>query len=260
MKAAEKLRPTLWRTCRALLNGMRLRMLKLALEGEGALCVRDYAKMLSIPDSIASIYLRQMNARGLLGVTRDRIKVFYNGNQDASLPDSILVQKALRDYFAKGAKKGWESEIMTILRAFSHFNRLAILVRLSEGPATMSELFDSMGVCVKSVYHHLGFLHAAGLLTETRKCRRPSVFTLVEPVHPVCRVLLSLVRAGAREGRSYYNGGSGRRTDRASRATLKKISKAEGSSRATWKKRGPKRDVAKKMPRHIVSALEDDEK
>lgn len=77
----------MWRTCRALLNSTRLGMLKIAFENEGNLCVRDYAKILSIPDSIASIYLRQLNARGLIGVKRDRIKVFYNGNQDRSLPD-----------------------------------------------------------------------------------------------------------------------------------------------------------------------------
>lgn len=224
------------------------------------MCVRDYAKALSIPDSIASIYLRQLNARGLLGVRRDRIKVFYNCEQDASLPDSIAIHDALRDYLASGVKKGWESEIMTFLRAFSHFNRLAMLVRLSRGPATMDELFESMGVCVKSVYHHLGFLHAAGLVTEARRQRQPSVFSLVWPEHPFCRVLLERVLADADGRARYFNAGSGRGVDRSSRAALKKIRKAEGCGRSTWKMRGPKKDRPKRMPRHIAEALREDER
>ena len=254
-----KLRPTLWRTCRALMNATRLRMLRLAVEGEGALCVRDYAKGLGLTDAVASIYLRQLNARGLIGVRRDRIKVFYNGELDRSLPDSMALQTALRVFFATDPKRGWESEIMTILRAFSHFNGLAILIRLAEAPATLDDLFRAMGVCVKSVYHHLGFLHAAGLIEEHRAYHRPSSFSLVRPAHPFAETLLKLVLQGADKGEAYYNVGSGRDPDRETKAVLRKIAKAEHDPRKNWRSCGPKRSKRKLMSSQAVKALADDD-
>ena len=258
MEDVTKLKPTLWRTCRVLVNEQRLRMLKLALENGGMLCVRDYAKILGMPDSIASIYLRQLNARGLLGVSRDRIKVFYNDAQNRSLPDSIALQNAFRDYFTSDPPSGWEIEVMTIARAFTHFNRLAILRRLSEGPALLEDLFDAMGVCVKSVYHHLGFLHAAGLLHEEREHRKPSRFSLVRPTHPIAAVMLRLA-LGDREV-TYFNEGSGAALDRESRVVLRKIARAEGNPRQNWRECGPKRPKSKSMPQSVKKALaEDDE-
>lgn len=253
------LRPTLWRTCRTLLNSTRLRMLKIAFENEGNLCVRDYAKILSIPDSIASIYLRQLNARGLIGVKRDRIKVFYNGNQDRSLPDSIELQKAFVAYFASKPEEGWVTQVLTTLRAFSHFNRLAILIRLAQGPAYLSDLYDAMGVCVKSGYHHLGFLAAAGLIHETKVWRKPSVFELVEPRDPIGATLLRLVLGGAREGIHYYNEGSGKALDKESKAVLRRINKAEGNPRQNWRETGPVKLKKKEMPQEIREALKEDE-
>ena len=258
-KTEKKLRPTLWRTCRALMNATRLRMLRLAIEGDGALCVRDYAKGLGLTDAVASIYLRQLNARGLIGVRRDRIKVFYNGEQDRSLPDSMALQTALRAFFATDPKSGWESEIMTILRAFSHFNRLAILIRLADGPATLDDLFKAMGVCVKSVYHHLGFLHAAGLIEEQRVYHRPSSFSLVRPTHPFAETLLWLLLQGAGKGENYYNVGSGRGTDRATKTVLRKIAKAEHDPRKNWRSCGPKRPKRKSMSSQAEKALTDDD-
>ena len=258
-KTEMKLRPTLWRTCRALMNATRLRMLRLAIEGDGALCVRDYARGLGLTDAVASIYLRQLNARGLLGVRRDRIKVFYNGEQDRSLPDSMALQAALRSFFATDPKQGWESEIMTILRAFSHFNRLAILIRLADGPATLDDLFKAMGVCVKSVYHHLGFLHAAGLIEEHRAYHRPSSFSLVWPAHPFAETLLRLVLQSAGKGESYYNVGSGRDPDRATKTVLRKIAQAEHDPRKNWRSCGPKRPKRKTMSSQTVKALADDD-
>ena len=258
-KPEMNLRPTLWRTCRALMNATRLRMLRLAVEGEGALCVRDYARGLGLTDAVASIYLRQLNARGLIGVRRDRIKVFYNGEQDRSLPDSMALQTALRTFFAAKPESGWETEIMTILRAFSHFNRLAILIRLADGPATLDDLFKAMGVCVKSVYHHLGFLHAAGLIEENRSYHRPSSFSLVRPSHPFAETLLRLVLQGAGKGETYYNAGSGRSPDRETRAVLRKVAKAEHDPRKNWRSCGPKRPKRKAIPPRAVEALSEDD-
>lgn len=239
MNDEKKLKPTLWRTCRALMNATRLNVLRLAIQNEGALCVRDYARILSISDATASISLRQLNARGLIGVKRDRIKVYYNDEQDRSLPDSIELQKAFATYFAAELPLKWEEAIMTILRAFTHFNRLAILIRLAQGPAYLNELYAAMGVCVKSIYHHLGFLQAAGLIHETRTYHGPSTFELVRPTDKIAATLLDLTLGNAASHAYYYNEGTGRATDKETKAVLKKVNRAEGNPRQNWRETGP---------------------
>ena len=134
------LKPTLWRTYRVLANADRLRLFKAVIENSGNLSVRDYAKLLGLAEDVASVYLRQMNARGLLGVERSYIKVFYNLNRDRSLPKSVELQEALKAYLTGNLADGWEDELVRLFKAFTHFNRLAMIIRLAEGPATLHEL------------------------------------------------------------------------------------------------------------------------
>ena len=58
-------------------------------------------------------------------------------------------------YFSQPLPDKWETELVRIVDAFSHPNRLAMLIRLAQGPATIHELFEAAGVVVKSIYHHL---------------------------------------------------------------------------------------------------------
>lgn len=254
-----KLKPTLWRTCRALMNPTRLMMMRMVLKAGGQLCVRDFARSLDIPDAIASIYLRQLNSRGLLGVKRDQIKVFYNADTDRTLPDSAAIQKTLRKYFATNPAEGWEIELMTILRAFSHFNRLAILIRLAKGPARLSELNAAMGVCVKSVYHHLGFLHAAGLVVLEHRYHESGVYRLVRPNHPLARTLLDLTFADVENAVMYYNPGTGRGIDEATRHVLAKTREADGLMRDTWQMCGAMKPRKNNLTKKAIVALSDDE-
>ena len=94
-----KLKPTYWRTCRALANEDRLRLFKAVVENEGRFSVRQYARLLGLQDDVASVYLRQMNARGLLGVRREHIKVFYNLNRDRSLPQAVELEVQKRAFY-----------------------------------------------------------------------------------------------------------------------------------------------------------------
>ena len=130
-----KLKPTYWRTCRALANEDRLRLFKAVVENEGRFSVRQYARLLGLQDDVASVYLRQMNARGLLGVTREHIKVFYNLNRDRSLPQAAELQKALATYMRGNLPADWEDILVRIFKGFTHFNRLAIIARLAKGKA-----------------------------------------------------------------------------------------------------------------------------
>ena len=230
MNAKTKLKPTLWRTYRVLANEDRLRLFKAVLENSGNLSVRDYAKMLNLADDVASVYLRQMNARGLLGVERSYIKVFYNFNQDRSLPKSIELQEAMKAYLSGELVDGWEDGLVRIFKAFTHFNRLAMIIRLSEGPATLHDLNRAAGIIVKSSYHHLRFLCGADLIDIKREWHHPDVYSLRQPTHPIAKLLIQQTLEDAAAGEHHFNQGS-RKIDRASKAILRKIRKEENATR-----------------------------
>lgn len=225
-----KLKPTFWRTCRALANEERLRLFKLVVENEGRCTVRDYAKMIGRPDDVASVYLRQMNARGLLGVVRSHIKVFYNLNRDRSLPQSVALQQALAKYVAGELEMGWEDELVRIFKAFTHFNRLAMIVRLAEGEATLRDLNRAAGTVVKSSYHHLRFLVGGGLVAVRHQYHAPDIYSLRPQTNPISRMLLKLALEGVAGGERYYNPPS-RSLDKSSKAVLRKIRREEGVTR-----------------------------
>ena len=230
------LRPTFWRTCRALANEDRLRLFKAVVENEGRYSVRQYARLLGLQDDVASVYLRQMNARGLLGVRREHIKVFYNLNRDRTLPRAAELQKALVAYMRRGPAEGWEDELVRIFKGFTHFNRLSIILRLSKGVATLPDLERAAGTIVKSTYHHLRFLHAAGVVDACRDGNAKIVYYLKKSTHPVTKVLLRQVLCEGLCGDPNYNPKAGR-PDGASRNVLAKIRREEGVTAANWKQR-----------------------
>lgn len=207
MRGKEDLRPSLWRTCRALMNPLRLRIFKDVFTYEGEFCVRQFARKSGITDSLASTSLRLLNSRGLLGVRRDKIKVFYNTDPDRSLPEAVEIQHAFRKYFAQDLSDGWERQLVKILKAFSHFNRLAMIVRLAKGPASSGELETAVGVFVKSPHHHLRYLKQADLVECVRSCRGPSEYRLVPQTHVISKVLLKTLLSDTKGAERYYNPG-----------------------------------------------------
>lgn len=231
----EKLAPTLWRTCRALMNPLRLELLRMVFDHDDEYSVTEFSKALGIEQSTASIYLRQLNARGLIGVRRQQIKVFYNTTPDRSLPEALRIREAMRTFFNGKLDEQWVSDVMTVLRAFTHFNRLAMLSRLLQGPATINDLKEATGVCVKSLYHHLKFLNSADLLVVTETYRKPTEIALPASVHPMARVLLDILRDENGKGRTYKNKARREKLDVASRMILHRVAVAEGNPRENWK-------------------------
>jgi len=230
MSEKEGLRPTLWRTYRTLANADRLRLFKAVLENNGKCSVRDYAKMLNLADDVASVYLRQMNARGLLGVERSYIKVFYNLDRDRSLPRAVELQNAMKRYLSGDLADGWEDELVRIFKAFTHFNRLAMIIRLAEGPATLHDLNRAAGIVVKSSYHHLRFLFGAGLVDVKREWHHPDVYSLSPLTHPIAKLLFKQTLDDAISGERHFNNAN-RKIDRESKAVLRKIRKEENVTR-----------------------------
>lgn len=94
-------------------------------------------------------------------------------------------------------------ELRAFHKALADVNRLRIVRRLAEGPATVSELIDTVGLSQPLVSWHIGRLKAAGVI-ETRRagrevsCRlRSNVFDEVEGRE---RILLGIPGVGMATG------------------------------------------------------------
>ena len=184
------LQPSFWRTCRALKNRHRLDLLRDVFSFEGEFGVTAFGRRAGISEPTASAYLRQLNARGLIGVRRERKFVYYNTERDRSLPKAISLQSAFIDYFKTDLKGDWQGPLLKLLKAYTHFNRIrAIRYLAGVKSAAISQLESHMGVCVRGVYHHIRILVDSGVLEPAGD---RSSYRLVKPRNPVHKVLHNL--------------------------------------------------------------------
>ena len=91
-------------------------------------------------------------------------------------------------------------ELRVFHKALADVNRLRIVKRLAEGPATVGDLIETVGLSQPLVSWHVGRLKAAGVVQTRRAGRevmcqlRPNVFNEVAERE---RVLLGLAGAAA---------------------------------------------------------------
>ena len=226
--------PVLWRLVRSVLNPTRLRMLRLICETDGTLCVREICRALKLDDPVGCIYLKQMNAQGILDAARHEVKVYYRPWRDCPWTAPTRFRDSLVSYWERGVPDGWEVDLMTRLRAFSHFNRLAMLARLSRGEAGMRDLKCAVGTCVKTIEHHLSFLTSADLLETKHRGDSGYCFQLHQPGHPVSATLMSILDENVRAGIDYRNVVEDHALDTASRAVIRRIVSREDNLRGGW--------------------------
>ena len=162
-----ELKPTLWRTARALANRDRLNLLRLVAVSKGEKGVAELAAEAGLPVPTASLYLRALNARGLISVVRSGPYVYYGTGSDRSLPVAISIQKAFRKLFAlKELPADWTDRLLPLLRAYSNPRREAIVrIIAMRQPLRYVELHMRSGICETSFLRHLGVLTAAGIVT-----------------------------------------------------------------------------------------------
>jgi len=162
-----ELKPTLWRTARALANRDRLNLLRLVAISKGEKGVAELAAEAGLPVPTASLYLRALNARGLISVVRSGPYVYYGTGSDRSLPGAISIQKAFRKLFAlKELPADWTDRLLPLLRAYSNPRREAIVrIIAMRQPLRYVELHMRSGICETSFLRHLGVLTAAGIVT-----------------------------------------------------------------------------------------------
>ncbi len=205
--AKTKLNPTLWRTCRVLMNDVRLRLFHTVIINDDKLNVSAIARLLEIPQPVATNGLRALQSRGLIGVRRERYSVYYNLSEDRSLPEATRLRNAFRGFFETSElADDWTEGMMVILKAFTHFNRLAMIRRLAKGAAVKTELEQSAGVVVKTVEHHLRLLVRAGLVEGCSGYGVAGSYRLLPQEHPVARELLLQTLGGELDYANFAKG------------------------------------------------------
>ena len=144
---------SLWKICRALSNPLRLELMRIVYTKENDNFENQIVMMVVARQAIFRAYLNMLVGAGLIGVERDRIKVYsklwsrHRGTEELC--------RVLNDHFTE-CGKDWQLEIIRRIRPFSHFNRLAIIGRLMTGPATKEVLSKCTGTIVNTLDHTSG--------------------------------------------------------------------------------------------------------
>ena len=177
-----RLRPTLWRTCRALANRQRLRILVL-LARQPAQTVSSVAWQLGLPLAVASLYLRALEARSLLSVRRIGRHAYYRFRTATEERHPLVrpLQLGLR----RDAKV--IETIFCLCTAFTHPRRIKIFAALRKRPQLLEQLHVATGISVWALERHLKKLTARGFV----KMEHGRYFAIV-PAGSVARVLAAL--------------------------------------------------------------------
>ena len=178
----ENLKPTLWRTARALSNTGRLKLMRLVANAKGVKGVVELAEEVGLSVAVTSIYLRQLNARGLISVVRSGPYVYYG---------TIEIQKAFQRLFSrKKLPSDWTERLMPVLHAYSHFRR-EIIIRdlLKHDHINYAELLRRSGFSEPTFLRHLNILLKAEVVSKDKK----GCYFITKPKNSLESVLLSSV-------------------------------------------------------------------
>ena len=180
------LQPTLWRTCRALANKTRLQLLhELFVNGEQT--VSDIAARAKIRLSLASLYLRTLNARGILSARASGRWTFYQIQANKSVPHAQPLVSALLASFQSSAHP--VDELFRDLTGCTHPRRLALLQALKQ-PLSLDEMRSRTGIPFSSLLRHLHKLLRRGYVLREGK-----LYRCAPPRSPMAKCLLKLATA-----------------------------------------------------------------
>jgi len=177
------LAPTVWRTCRVLANDARLRCFAAVAQNPGA-PVGRVARSAGVSVPVASLYLRHIQARGLLRAERVSRWVRYEAAADASVAHAGALLAALRQ--SALSRPADRAAAIRILTACTHPRRLALLAAVARGqPCGAADLVRATGFSVNATSRHLHKLESRGFLV-----RQPRGWCLAEASDPLSRCLL----------------------------------------------------------------------
>ena len=154
--------PTMWRTCRVLANPLRLRCLQAVLRQPGRF-VSELAKETRLPVPVASQYLRDLQARGLISVERRSRWTFYGDTPDPSVGHAAPLLAAMRVALADNSFSPKQAQ--RTLQGFTHPRRIAVLRLLARSdPLDFTEIHRATGISKPALLRHLDKLEACGLV------------------------------------------------------------------------------------------------
>jgi DNA-binding transcriptional ArsR family regulator len=181
---ARPLSPTLWRTCRALANRTRLRILKRIMSAP-EMGVSEVARVERIPTSVASEYLRALNARGLLHARRRGKRVLYSAVHNPSLPETRILLHVLRRAFR--TRPAPFDAVFRALTAFTHPRRIALFRAAASGADRIDALTRHTRISRVAAFRHLAKL-------RTRECIvcKDGIYRRGRPSGPLTRTLMNL--------------------------------------------------------------------
>jgi DNA-binding transcriptional ArsR family regulator len=152
----------MWRTCRVLANERRLRLFQAVFVRPGC-HVSGLAKAVGLSVPVASQYLRDLQARGLISVERRGRWTRYGDRPDGAVGHAAPVAAALRQALVTDGVA--PSRVRRTLTAFSHPRRLVILGVLSPVQALCAaEIRHATGISEPALLRHLRRLEGCGLV------------------------------------------------------------------------------------------------
>lgn len=181
-----KLRPTFWRTCRAIAHETRLRLLWEIFKGNER-SVTDLGRIVGISEPTASIQLRTLSSRGLICPVRGKLNVVYYPEANSELEHVEKLLNALRHSFAN------EVSFETVIHqatAFTHLRRILIVQALSTAPMTFGKLMEETGVAAPALARHLRKLEARHFVKK-----RGKLYGLAQPQNLLGKALLEIACA-----------------------------------------------------------------
>jgi DNA-binding MarR family transcriptional regulator len=181
-----ELRPTLWRTCRVLANRRRLRILQELFRRPGQ-SVTEVAVRLSLPVPLASRYLRELNARGLLGARRVGPRVSYRPFANPSVPQASPLIASLQRTFQTDSDPF--ATIFRLATAFTHPRRVELAAALASGPVRVAELGRRTGISKSALKRHVAKLRSRGFV-----CAATDGLALATPPSRLAAALLLLAK------------------------------------------------------------------
>jgi DNA-binding transcriptional ArsR family regulator len=157
--------PSLWRTCRALANRKRLACLR-AVVGLPDRPVKVLAARAALAQPVASAYLRQLQARGVIAARRDGRWVRYQPRAEPTVAHAAPVLAALRRALSRGGAR--DGILLRRLAAFTHSRRLRLLRALRADADTDFAVLQQRAPMPKpALVRHLRKLAASGVARRT---------------------------------------------------------------------------------------------
>ncbi len=153
--------PTLWRTCRVLANQTRLKMFDMLGQDPG-LSVSAVAQRLKLPLPLCSLYLRALEARGLLTVQRMGRRVQYRQRiaPEADPAHGLITALRIRSQLNPHS----DQRLFKLVTAFTHPRRIEVFRALKQEAKSLSQIQAATRISARALVRHLTKLETRGFV------------------------------------------------------------------------------------------------